>query len=282
MLKKIALFTGIPILLLALAYGYARYMGTRLPDNRPQAVCGAGFNPGGKKVVVCIGDSITHGTVSENYVDMLASRLGGGYIVVNAGINSELAYNALQRTGDAARCAPDYVTVLIGTNDANAAVNDENADRAVKNMKLPRRPDMDWYRYNLSQICRSLKMIPHARIALLSLPPIGEDSTGPAFKLSADYSAVVMEVARRENVAYLPLHERMTGYLAANAHQPKHPYSDLDRIMYFGIFDHYILRRSYDDISRHNGFLLVTDFLHLNSRGAGMAADLIEGFVKGK
>ena len=68
-----------------------------LPVNNPVAFLQQGQDAK-KKVLVCIGDSITHGTVSVNYVDMLSSRLANrGIVVVNAGVNSELAYNVAQR-----------------------------------------------------------------------------------------------------------------------------------------------------------------------------------------
>ena len=37
---------------------------------------------------------------------------------------------------------------------------------------------------------------------------------------------------------------------------------------------------SWDDVSRRNGLLLLTDTLHLNSVGAGMIADLIEAWLE--
>ena len=46
-----------------------------------------------------------------------------------------------------------------------------------------------------------------------------------------------------------------------------------------GIFSHLLLGTSFDKIAANNGFLIVTDFLHLNSRGAKMAADLIENWI---
>jgi lysophospholipase L1-like esterase len=36
---------------------------------------------------------------------------------------------------------------------------------------------------------------------------------------------------------------------------------------------------SWDEVSRRNGLLLTTDTLHLNSVGAGMIADLVEGWL---
>jgi lysophospholipase L1-like esterase len=59
--------------------------------------------PGRKRIVV-IGDSITHGNVSANYVQMLGDRLrkrdGKLFDIINAGINSDFAWNVLQRLED--------------------------------------------------------------------------------------------------------------------------------------------------------------------------------------
>jgi len=41
----------------------------------------------------------------------------------------------------------------------------------------------------------------------------------------------------------------------------------------------FLLGTSFDKIAANNGFLIVTDFLHLNSRGEKMAADLIKNWI---
>ena len=104
-------------------------------------------------VVVCLGDSITHGTISSNYVESLASRFDAEkYDFVNAGINGDLAYNALERLDEVIECKPDVVTILIGTNDANALTNQGNLRRYMKEQHLPKVPDEQWYRDNLTRI----------------------------------------------------------------------------------------------------------------------------------
>lgn len=74
-----------------------------------------------EKVLVCFGDSLTHGSVSANWVDRLEERSrdraiwGDGYTaVLNAGVNSETAAAAYTRLGDVLACKPTAVTVLIG------------------------------------------------------------------------------------------------------------------------------------------------------------------------
>ena len=90
---------------------------------------------------------------------------------------------------------------------------------------------------------------------------------------------MIRETARREGCAYLPLNETMVAYLKANPRPQRHSYSESQSLMYAGIFRHFILGESFDGISSRHGFLLLTDFLHLNGRAAGMVADLVLEFV---
>ncbi len=280
MVKKILVIAGVLVALCVGIYVYGAYMAQRLPDNSPRAFLSSNAERQGKKVLVCVGDSITHCSVSCNYVDMLAGKTpANDLIVVNAGINSEFAYNVLMRIDDIVRCKPDFVTILIGTNDANSSLSPENTARAVKNMKLPRTPDKAWFADNLAEICRALKAKTTAHIALLSLPPIGESPDTPSFRASVEYSAVIRDTARREGCTYLPLNEKMTAYLKENPRRPRHSYSEGQFLMYTGIFEHFIFGRSFDEIAEENGFLLLTDFLHLNGRAAGMVTELIAGFI---
>jgi len=249
------------------------------PANNPIAF-GQQEHDAKKKILVCVGDSITHGTVSVNYVDMLSSYLANqGIVVVNAGINSELAYNVAQRLDAIVACKPDYITILIGTNDATASLGPKSSRRHMREMKLPRSPTREWYRENLQNICTELSKRTHARIALLSLPPIGEKLDHPAFAASETYSRVIREVAAEQHLTYLPLHENMTALLYNRQTHPHYAYRDDELLMYIALARHFLLEQSYDKISRANGFVLLTDNVHLNSKGAGMAAGLIESFV---
>ncbi|MBI9085229.1 MAG: hypothetical protein JEZ11_16655 [Desulfobacterales bacterium] len=252
------------------------------PGNSPQWFAENRATDKKSKVVVCIGDSITHGRVSHNYVDLLSKRFNGKDVVfINAGINGELAWNVVQRLDAVIACHPDVVTVLIGTNDVNAMLSEKNGRRAVTNMKLPQMPSRPWYLENLRKICTVLKAQTSAKIALLSLPPIGEAPSSAGVLQSAQFSSVVRAASAEQGVDYLPLNETMARYLAEKKHRPKlADAAGYMPVMYKGIFSHFVLGKSFDEIAAANGFLLVTDFLHLNSRGAAMAADLIEGFVR--
>jgi lysophospholipase L1-like esterase len=266
----------------------------RLPDNTPVAFLqnrqvtpdgpgseGHTAQDGGSRVIVCVGDSITHGSISSNYVDALASRFGaGGFEFVNAGINGDLAYNVTQRLDEIIECKPDIVTVLIGTNDVNALTNQSNLRRYRKEQHLPRTPDQEWYRENLTEIVRRLQTDTDAKIALLSIPPIGEDPSHPAFGRSVSYGEIAKEIAADTGVDYLPLGATMVGYLEEHPGKSRLSKSHVRRLIVKVVFRRLVLKQSYGAISRANGNTLLTDHLHLNDTGAGLVADLIQEYLQ--
>jgi acyl-CoA thioesterase-1 len=85
--------------------------------------------------VTCIGDSITEGggCLSESYTDVLQSKLGGSYSVLNAGVSGRtmlkkglldgytpFSYWDSSGWQTALESDPDIVTILLGTNDAKS------------------------------------------------------------------------------------------------------------------------------------------------------------------
>jgi lysophospholipase L1-like esterase len=254
----------------------------KLPPNTPSKYLKQQFgNDKQRPVLVLLGDSITHGRIGVNYADMVADQLESRNLeIVNAGINSELAWNALQRLNEVIDCDPDIVTVLIGTNDANATMSKDIMRGYIKSMKLPREPSSEWYRSSLTSIVEDLKIKTKAKIALLSIPTIGEDTNDPAFVRSSDYSLIVKEVAEETDSTYLPLHEEMIEYLHKTHGSAKYPYEKYKIGIIKGIISRYLFRRSWDDIARGSGFTLHVDYLHLNTAGARMVADLISDFIR--
>lgn len=249
----------------------------RLPKNRPEKY----QKQEGKKAVVFAGDSITHGQIGENYIAMLSERLDlHQFNLVNAGINSHLAWNLLQRVDEIIACEPDFITIMIGTNDANAATTEAKAEEYVKSMGLPRIPDKEWYQESLHKIVTSFQKGTHAKIGLISIPPIGEDPEHFAFKISSDYVKSIKEVARSTGVTYIPFYERMLEYLEKQPGNPTYVIEKAIRNMIIACVKRYILRKEWDSIGEATGFQLHIDYLHLNSKGASMVSGLIEDFIK--
>ena len=257
-----------------------------LPRNSPRAFLrNKEIACPGRKRIVLIGDSITHGNVSVNYVQMLGERLrkkdGKLFDIINAGINSDFAWNIVQRLDDIIACAPDFITILIGTNDANVTLNPPTAALDIKSKKLPQFPTADWFRANLEEILSTLKDLTKAKIGVFSLPTIGEDPASTEFKKGQEYSNIIKDIAEQTGVEYLPLCETMSEFLKEHPSKPKFTYAHCAITLILQVLLHYH-GASYGWLSKHlTGFQLHADFLHLNKQGATMVVDLIEKFVLG-
>ena len=237
------------------------------------------LRPESGPVVLCLGDSITHGHLGSDWTDLLARR---GLSVVNGGINGELAWNVVQRVDRALACRPDVVTVLIGANDAMAAHDEASARRYMKMSKLPRPPDLKWFEENLRELVRRLQEGSQARIALMTLAPIGEDRQAPIAALIGECNTIIARVAEDLDVELLPLHDRLLALLAESPGAPQHAYvpgmRSMLRMVSAGVL-HYILAMSWDRIADRRGMTLTIDLVHLNDRAGTVVADLVQGFA---
>lgn len=279
-LLLIALFLA---LFISLAASVSRFR-LELPADSPQAYLErtkeSPSPPGTRRpLVVCAGDSITQGAISVSYVDMLR-KARPDLEFVNAGVNSELAFNLARRLGDIVSCRPDYVVVLIGTNDVNATLGFTNALGYVAMESLPEPPSPEFYRHNLVGILRRLKAETGARIALSSLPPLGEDLSHYANIRTQEYSEWIEGIARDEGVAYLPLNERMRDYLERIPGRKPAPLSEAGKLLTQAVREHSFFGKSWDEISAANGFALLIDGIHLNTHGASILAGMILDFLK--
>jgi lysophospholipase L1-like esterase len=241
------------------------------------------LRPESDPVLLCLGDSITHGHLGSDWTGLLAGR---GICVVNGGINGELAWNLVQRVDRALACRPDVVTILIGANDAMAAHDEASARRYVKLVDLPRPPDLEWFEENLRELVRHLQEKSQARIALMTLAPIGEDPGAPIADLIGKCNAVIARAAEDMDVELLPLHDHLMALLPQHPEATRHVYvpgaRSTIRMVGAGAL-HYLLGTSWDRIAARRGLTLTVDLVHLNDRAGAVVADLVEGFAsKGK
>jgi lysophospholipase L1-like esterase len=235
-----------------------------------------------RPTIVCVGDSITHGRISVDYVGLLRQKFRAkGYRFVNAGVNGDMAYNVLQRLDEIIECRPALVTILIGSNDAYAAINPRNADEAHKNNSLPEIPSADAFRRYLSALCLQLRQADAVPLALLSLPPFGENPQHEAYHQAQAYSRIIKDVAHQTGLAYLPINERMDEILRAQRHDHKLPFDRMTDARYLRVkIRRFVLGQSLAAISRRHGYQLMTDGIHLNRAGAEIIAAAIETFIR--
>ena len=250
----------------------ARYPRPPLPPAAP-----------GTARLVCAGDSLTHGNLSAPYVPAVAVRLAPrGVAVFNAGINADLAETLLARFDDVVAARPDFVAILVGTNDVNATLSpaDLAQYRRRRKLRAPEPPSAATFRRHLTALLHRLRRETTARVALLSLPPMGENLAHQANRRAEAYSAIIREVAAAEGAAYLPLRERLTAELRAHPGQPRVHFGQTTRLIRTAVLRHYVLGQSWDRIAAAHGHRFLTDNLHLNSAAAAIVVDLVAGWVE--
>jgi lysophospholipase L1-like esterase len=251
---------------------FMRYF--REPANNPKSFLKRGRKSRTEKLIVCAGDSITHGIVSANYVEMLREQFkDNDYEFVNAGINGNLAWNVLQRLDDIIACQPDVVTLLVGTNDVNMTFNEEWEDMYRKQQKITEKPSLAGYCRHVESIIEQLQSETDAQLAILSLPMLGEDLDSEMNQKITDYNAALQVIAEEKGIQCLPLHQNLVALISQD-HLPPAYNGKLD-LMMRAIFQHYVLRKSWDAISRDNQLDVLTDHIHINDKAAGVIAKLI-------
>lgn len=255
--------------------------GSDLPVVRaPRDVVRHGRLPGTRSLVVCVGDSITHASVSADWVRVAAARLAPlGCELVRAGVNGDLAWNVAARLDPVIACQPDVVVLLVGTNDVNATLSPASAEQYRKSKRLPERPTADWYRSNVALILDRLAMETSARVAILEIPPLGEDLDSVANARVAAYNGILAELAGESGAELLPLWERLVALLPDD-HVPP-PYTGNRALIIRAALEHMVLRWSWDRISAARGLRLLTDHIHLNDAAGAVVADLVSSFVEG-
>lgn len=253
----------------------------QLPANNPDAFLKDGMRDEGKKLVAVIGGDIVHGNISYNFVEDASKRKGcGDYQFINDGVNGSTAYDVLQRLDRVIACHPDFVIIVVGLNDASAKIAPDIAKRNIKMHEQSEKPSLLVYEKNLAQIVNRLKTETTAKIALLSLPVAGENLFSKANKEIDQYNEVIKKIAEISNVSYLPFNEKLKAYLKGKGHTRGRSLKNGSKMLEKAIIQHFVYGYSLDRIAHLNGFLLLTDGMHLNSTSGMMAAHQIELFLK--
>ena len=232
------------------------------------------------KTVVCLGDSITRGRVGVNYVKLLGEELRDSFRFINKGVNGDLSYNILQRVESTISLNPDFVILLIGTNDVWATQSADVAKDYIKKKGLKEYPSREGYSENLRRILTKLIEGAGIRTAVMSLPLISEDKKNALFLRTIDYSRIIESIAGHAGAHYLDLNERQQEYLEGAGSSPS-----INREVSWDftgrmIFEHYTLMKSWDRLSKTNGFQLTVDLVHQNSTGAGIIKDCVLEFLR--
>ncbi|MDR0849264.1 MAG: GDSL-type esterase/lipase family protein [Propionibacteriaceae bacterium] len=229
--------------------------------------------------VVCLGDSLTQAVLSADYLGYLTEEFGPqGYEFINAGYSGDTAYDVLQRVDETVACHPEIVIVACGANDAAAHISPPWMIWYLKDRKSPLIPTIEWFAENMTKIFARLQKETTAKLAALELPLFTEELNGEVNARVQRYNGVLHQVADEAGVPVIPLYEPMAALIPADFTPPAW---DLGRdLMGKALTQHYLMRRSWDEISKRNGFLIHTDQAHMNSTGARLIANQIAEWIR--
>mmetsp|Transcript_9096 Transcript_9096/g.20707 ORF Transcript_9096/g.20707 Transcript_9096/m.20707 type:complete len:403 (-) Transcript_9096:140-1348(-) len=233
--------------------------------------------------VICLGDSLTRGNLSADWVGSLRQnlmdKLGEPAVVLNAGVNMQCASNVRKRLDEVIACKPSHVTVLVGTNDLKAGHSEVEGLMYKVFGKLPKVPTLDDYRTDLVEI-RDRLLEAGACVALVSPPVLGEDINSPENQRAAAMAATVQHVASEGGgrCAYLPLFERTSEKL------PKVGGKPYDGLRFFWwlcllCFDIHLLKRDLTEVQRERNLGVTLDLVHLGPASANALAEMTASFI---
>jgi len=238
------------------------------------------------ETIACLGSSTTASRGTYKWIDELQKRpQNSRFRFINLGVGGDLSINTVGYLDRVITLRPERVIILIGTNDILASVF-PNFRRFVRvSKRFSGEPSPTGFAANLNVIVHELQRGANCRIALSSLAPLGEDpySCHPVQsrlnELIATYNGIIRNVASTGQTDYIPFWESFQERLVtAGTVKP------FTRFSFASFYRDYllremILRRSFDQISRMNGWQFHIDGIHLNTQGGQILTGAVQPFL---
>ena len=118
---------------------------------------------------------------------------------------------------------------------------------------------------------------------MCTLPPIGENKDSLVNQHVKKFNDYIKFVADDKNLSLLPVSDSLWLEIKSRSYQLKSDYNSksfpLLRRVFGGIFHHYLLKQSWNDIAKAKGQWILFDQIHLNERGAEIVFKLAKKFI---
>jgi lysophospholipase L1-like esterase len=276
------------------------------PDNNPVAFLKwrqrqDAANSKRRPILLCLGDSLMHGNVSASItpeiplkvtqkIGLPPAEYGRTFAdplwVVNAGQNFITSYTVRhERLQFALQVYPDYIVILIGTNDVTAMYGEPFRTFLTHINHLPAPPTMELYERHLTEILQIIhETSPMTKIGLCTLPPLGEDLRSRSNDLIRQANNVIAKVAAAAadktgttTVTVIPVFDEMEAYLEKNRRSLRlpFPFSCFAALWMNPLFHLVTFGGSWNLYARIIGLQLLNDGIHLTERGRDIVADAI-------
>ena len=265
--------------ILAAAFFYVSKIISTLPEGRAEDYLNNIHQPN-KKIIACIGDSLTHGNIGQSWVDYLREEFPND-IFLNEGINANTTWQVLQRLDPILKCKPDLIILMIGTNDALGSFDIDSGLRYKKNNNLPEVPSFEKYKEQLLELIDKIGL--SSKVVICTLPPIGENMDSEVNKHVNKFNDYIELVATQKNISLLTVSDALWSDINSRTYSLKLEYNPkaipLLRRIFGGIFHHYLFKKSWDDIAKAKGQWILFDQIHLNERGAKVVYKIAKNII---
>ena len=232
------------------------------------------------RVIACIGDSLTHGNIGECWVESLRNEYPGD-TVLNEGINGDLVWQVNNRIEPIISCNPDIIILMIGTNDAMASFNKKAGGRYKSKNNLPEIPTFENYQKLLPKLLDKLNGT--SKIALCTLPPIGENKDSAINEHVRKFNDFIELTAQNKNIDLIPVSNLLWDELSKRTYPVKSDYDPnplpIIRTIYGGMMHHYIFKNSWDEIAKSKGQWLLFDQIHLGGRASKILFNATKKYI---
>lgn len=252
-----------------------------------------------RPVLLCLGDSLTHGNCSASITPDIPVRLcekmgmplpdqsrtfRDPLWVVNAGQNNLTSYAVLnERLSSALGCHPDYIVLWIGTNDVIGIYN-KSAGRKIQAMnEQPRELSLEGLERNLKQILSFVHQCsPLIQIGVCTLPPLGENLRSEPNKVVRKANEIIEKVVQDHGnkCTVIPVFQRLETIIEKMPHKSM-PSSlfPVATLIANAIFHLIPFPLSWNMISMMFGNTVLIDGVHLNERGGDEVVDAITDWL---
>lgn len=230
-----------------------------------------------RPVVAVIGASIVRGRASVDFVRMLRQQ-HLELAFVNGGVNGRVCFEMLEDLDRVLACDPAWAVILVGTNDVQATLSDENREMTRRSKGLPQAPSAEWFGECLREVVGRLQAA-GTIVGVCSLPPLGQDLGALPNDAVRRFNEVIREVTDDTGASYLPVHERMAQVIVGSGREQGPAWTGSWRPGLESLVEHYTLGRSYDDIAQRAGYLMSPDGVHLDTAGARIVANAVGEFL---
>jgi lysophospholipase L1-like esterase len=109
---------------------------------------------------------------------------------------------------------------------------------------------------------------------------LGENLDSQENKMVKEYNSGLKRISETEKVVYLPVFEKQENFLNHVLQAKGKECISPSKMAFKSLAQHYLLFKGLDSISKKNGYVLLTDGIHLYSVGSKFVADEIEQFIR--